>query len=66
MMPVVYDPTIGETITLYGPEYRRPRGVDLSMDEPGASRVLARSGRADWTRTAASHPLNHTRGYRLA
>jgi malate dehydrogenase (oxaloacetate-decarboxylating) len=35
MMPVVYDPTVGEAIKRYSHEYRRPRGVYLSIDEPG-------------------------------
>ncbi|HEX6477177.1 MAG TPA: NAD-dependent malic enzyme [Acidimicrobiales bacterium] len=34
MLPIVYTPTIGEAITLYSREYRRPRGVFLSVDSP--------------------------------
>jgi malate dehydrogenase (oxaloacetate-decarboxylating) len=34
MLPVVYDPTVGEAIKRYSHEYRRPRGVYLSVDEP--------------------------------
>jgi malate dehydrogenase (oxaloacetate-decarboxylating) len=34
MLPIVYTPTIGEAITLYSREYRRPRGVYLSVDSP--------------------------------
>ena len=34
MLPVVYDPTVGEAIKLYSHEYRRPRGVYLSVDHP--------------------------------
>jgi len=34
LMPVVYDPTIGEAIEKYSLEYRRPRGVFLSIDRP--------------------------------
>ncbi|WP_432969354.1 NAD-dependent malic enzyme [Dactylosporangium sp. CA-233914] len=34
MLPVVYDPTVGEAIKRYSHEYRRPRGVYLSIDEP--------------------------------
>jgi malate dehydrogenase (oxaloacetate-decarboxylating) len=34
MMPIVYDPTVGEAIKRYSHEYRRPRGVFLSIDEP--------------------------------
>ena len=34
MLPVVYDPTVGTAIRLYSHEYRRPRGVYLSVDHP--------------------------------
>jgi malate dehydrogenase (oxaloacetate-decarboxylating) len=34
MLPVVYTPTIGEAIRHYSNEYRRPRGVYLSIDHP--------------------------------
>lgn len=34
MLPIVYDPTVGEAIKRYSHEYRRPRGVYLSIDEP--------------------------------
>jgi malate dehydrogenase (oxaloacetate-decarboxylating) len=34
LLPVVYDPTVGEAIRQYSHEYRRPRGVYLSIDEP--------------------------------
>jgi malate dehydrogenase (oxaloacetate-decarboxylating) len=33
MLPVVYDPTIGEAIRRYSHDYRRPRGVYLSIAE---------------------------------
>jgi malate dehydrogenase (oxaloacetate-decarboxylating) len=32
MLPVVYTPTVGEAIREYSHEYRRPRGVYLSVD----------------------------------
>jgi malate dehydrogenase (oxaloacetate-decarboxylating) len=35
MLPIVYDPTVGEAIEKYSHEYRRPRGVFLSIDQPG-------------------------------
>jgi malate dehydrogenase (oxaloacetate-decarboxylating) len=34
MLPVVYTPTIGEAIERYSHQYRRPRGVYLSVDSP--------------------------------
>lgn len=34
LLPVVYDPTVGEAIEKYSHEYRRPRGVFLSIDVP--------------------------------
>ena len=34
LMPVVYDPTVGEAIEKYSHDYRRPRGVFLSIDDP--------------------------------
>ncbi|HEX4660601.1 MAG TPA: NAD-dependent malic enzyme [Streptosporangiaceae bacterium] len=35
LLPVVYDPVIGDAIEQYSHEYRRPRGLYLSMDRPG-------------------------------
>ncbi|MFC0435551.1 NAD-dependent malic enzyme [Kutzneria buriramensis] len=34
LLPVVYDPTVGAAIETYSHEYRRPRGVFLSIDQP--------------------------------
>jgi malate dehydrogenase (oxaloacetate-decarboxylating) len=34
MLPIVYTPTVGKAIERYSHEYRRPRGVFLSVDEP--------------------------------
>ncbi len=34
MLPIVYTPTIGQAIEQYSHEYRRPRGVYLSVDHP--------------------------------
>src|SRR5215472_10406744 len=34
LLPVVYDPTIGDAIERYSHEYRRPRGLYLSIDKP--------------------------------
>ncbi len=36
MLPVVYDPTVAQAIEQYSHEYRRPRGVYLSIDHPEA------------------------------
>ena len=32
LLPVVYDPTVGDAIEKYSHEYRRPRGIYLSID----------------------------------
>jgi malate dehydrogenase (oxaloacetate-decarboxylating) len=34
MLPVIYTPTVGQAIEHYSHEYRRPRGVYLSVNEP--------------------------------
>ncbi|WP_037671212.1 NAD-dependent malic enzyme [Streptomyces griseus] len=34
LLPIVYDPTVGEAIKRYSHEIRRPRGVFLSVDRP--------------------------------
>jgi malate dehydrogenase (oxaloacetate-decarboxylating) len=34
MLPIVYTPTVAQAIQLYSHEYRRPRGVFLSIDHP--------------------------------
>jgi malate dehydrogenase (oxaloacetate-decarboxylating) len=34
MLPIVYTPTVGAAIARYSHEYRRPRGVYLSVDAP--------------------------------
>jgi malate dehydrogenase (oxaloacetate-decarboxylating) len=47
MLPIVYTPTVGEAIQRYSHEYRRPRGVYLSIDAPDdVERALLGSGRA--------------------
>ena len=35
LLPVVYDPVIGDAIEHFSHEYRRPRGLFLSIDRPG-------------------------------
>src|ERR1700761_7767242 len=32
LLPVVYDPTVGDAIKRYSHEFRRPRGIYLSID----------------------------------
>ena len=34
LLPIVYDPTVGDAIERYSHEYRRPRGIYLSSDRP--------------------------------
>ncbi|MHC3469358.1 NAD-dependent malic enzyme [Streptomyces sp. 7R007] len=34
MLPIVYTPTVGTAIERYSSEYRRPRGIYLSVDAP--------------------------------
>jgi malate dehydrogenase (oxaloacetate-decarboxylating) len=34
MLPIVYTPTVGQAIQRYSQEYRRPRGVYLSIEHP--------------------------------
>ena len=52
MLPVVYDPVVAEAIEHYSHEYRRPDGVYLSVDDPGASR--RRSATTAWVRTRST------------
>ncbi|GLX99186.1 putative NAD-dependent malic enzyme 3 [Herbidospora sp. NBRC 101105] len=45
MLPIVYDPTVARAIETYSHEYRRPRGVFLSIDDPGGiERAFANLG----------------------
>jgi malate dehydrogenase (oxaloacetate-decarboxylating) len=45
MLPVVYTPTVGQAIEHYSQEYRRPRGIYLSVDQPELiAQSLAASG----------------------
>ncbi|MDX6295492.1 MAG: hypothetical protein QOH50_4567 [Kribbellaceae bacterium] len=45
MLPIVYTPTVGTAIQRYSSEYRRPRGVYLSVDAPeDIERSLRASG----------------------
>jgi malate dehydrogenase (oxaloacetate-decarboxylating) len=36
LLPIIYTPTVGEAIEHYSHQYRRPRGVYLSADQPEA------------------------------
>lgn len=38
MLPIIYDPTVGEAIESFSEIWRRPRGVYLSITEPGTIR----------------------------
>ena len=56
LLPVVYDPTVGDAIERYSHEYRRPRGIYLSIDRPDdIQAAFARWawGRATWTSSCA-------------
>ncbi|ETK34220.1 NAD-dependent malic enzyme [Microbispora sp. ATCC PTA-5024] len=45
MLPIVYDPTVARAIETYSTEYRRPRGVYLSIDEAdGVERAFRNTG----------------------
>ncbi|MFD8303606.1 NAD-dependent malic enzyme [Streptomyces sp. NPDC059690] len=45
MLPIVYTPTVGTAIERYSTEYRRPRGIYLSVDSPeDMERALRASG----------------------
>src|ERR671932_219693 len=47
MLPIVYTPTVGKAIERYSHEYRRPRGVFLSVDHPDLiEESLANFGRS--------------------
>jgi malate dehydrogenase (oxaloacetate-decarboxylating) len=49
MLPVVYTPTVGQAIEHYSQEYRRPRGIYLSVDQPEViAESLLASGRSPY------------------
>src|SRR5262245_50658086 len=43
MLPIVYDPTVAQAIEWYSHEYRRPRGVYLSIDAPNLPNAIETS-----------------------
>jgi malate dehydrogenase (oxaloacetate-decarboxylating) len=43
MLPIVYTPTVGQAIERYSHEYRRPRGVFLSVNQPEEVETALRS-----------------------
>jgi malate dehydrogenase (oxaloacetate-decarboxylating) len=46
LLPIVYDPTVGDAIERYSHEYRRPRGIFLSIDRPDdIEKAFATNGR---------------------
>jgi malate dehydrogenase (oxaloacetate-decarboxylating) len=50
LLPIVYDPVIGDAIEHYSHEYRRPRGLYLSIDRPDDM------DRGGWRRPATGDP----------
>ena len=60
--PVVYTPTIGQAIERFSHEFRRPRGVHLSMDHPTTWRW--RSATTAWVlRMSTSSSPRTRRGF---
>jgi malate dehydrogenase (oxaloacetate-decarboxylating) len=45
MMPIVYTPTVGQAIERFSHEFRRPRGVFLSVDHPEEVETALRNTR---------------------
>ncbi|HTU70900.1 MAG TPA: NAD-dependent malic enzyme [Candidatus Baltobacteraceae bacterium] len=46
MLPVIYTPTVGLAIQQYSHQFRRPRGVFLSIDRPGEIESALRNNEA--------------------
>jgi malate dehydrogenase (oxaloacetate-decarboxylating) len=46
MLPVIYTPTVGLAIQQYSHQYRRPRGIFLSIDRPGEIEEALRNAEA--------------------
>lgn len=47
MLPVIYTPTVGQAIQQYSHQYRRPRGIFLSIDHPDEIEEALRNAEAD-------------------
>ena len=62
MLPIVYTPAIGQAIERFSHEFRRPRGVHLSMDHPTTWRW--RSATTAWVlRMSTSSSPRTRRGF---
>src|ERR1700734_2253927 len=47
MLPIIYTPTVGQAIENYSHEYRRPRGIYLSVDRPELIEASLRAPRLE-------------------
>jgi malate dehydrogenase (oxaloacetate-decarboxylating) len=54
LLPVVYDPTVGDAIEKYSHEYRRPRGIYLSIDHPDDIEKAFATPGGSWSPTGTS------------